>query len=90
VTDVHAHTESVKKRLADEKQAREKTQVEQREAMSGVKPTPTQAENDMAAMGVHVLEHEPDGSPDPNEPQSKQVEAGRRGSYQTRAAAPTT
>jgi hypothetical protein len=31
------------------------------------KPTPTQEENDRAAMGEHVVEKEPDGSPeDPN------------------------
>ena len=28
-----------------------------------VKPTPTQEENDLAAMGQHVHEKEPDGSP---------------------------
>jgi len=32
-----------------------------------VKPTPTQAENDRAALGEHILEHEDDGSgPDPH------------------------
>lgn len=30
---------------------------------SQVKPTPTQDENDRAALGEHVLEKEPDGSP---------------------------
>jgi hypothetical protein len=31
------------------------------------KPTPTQEENDRAAMGEHVVDKEPDGSPpDPN------------------------
>jgi hypothetical protein len=32
--------------------------------MADVKPTPTQAENDRAAMGEHVMTHEPDGSPE--------------------------
>ena len=31
--------------------------------MAGVKPTPTQEENDMTASGEHVTEHEADGSP---------------------------
>jgi hypothetical protein len=31
------------------------------------KPTPTQSENDRAALGEHILEHEDDGSgPDPH------------------------
>jgi hypothetical protein len=82
---------AAKKRLADEKQAREKVHAEHREAMSGVKPTPTQEENDLAAMGVHVLEHEPDGSTDPNEAQTKQAEADKRtSSYKTRQATPAT
>ncbi|MFH0298366.1 IPT/TIG domain-containing protein [Bradyrhizobium sp. 31Argb] len=35
----------------------------------GSKPTPTQEENDLAAMGEHVIEKEPDGSPlDPGVP----------------------
>jgi len=28
------------------------------------KPTPTQEECDLAAMGMHVMEKEPDGSPE--------------------------
>jgi hypothetical protein len=60
-------TEDTKKRLADEKTARDKKQAEQRSAMQGSKPTPTQEENDLTASGEHVTEHEPDGSPpDPN------------------------
>jgi hypothetical protein len=61
------HSTDTKKRLADEKTAREKKQAEQRAASAGVKPTPTQEENDLAASGEHLTEHEPDGSPpDPN------------------------
>jgi len=65
------------------------------------KPTPTQEENDLAAMGVHLPEHEPDGSPeqDPNylsqnplDRQRKQSEAKRPatqpGGYQTRQSRP--
>jgi hypothetical protein len=63
-------------------------------------PTPTQAENDLAALGQHVDDKEHDGSPitdyggDPqtNESQHKtrQVHAEQpaRGGYQTRQARP--
>jgi hypothetical protein len=93
-----------KKRLADERAAREKKQVEQREAMAGVKPTPTQEENDLAATGEHLTEHEPDGSPEqpPAPPPDPPPEGGAtahretkpsqqptsRGDYSTRTAAP--
>jgi hypothetical protein len=86
--------EETKKRLADEKAAREKLHAEQHDAMSGVKPTPTQEENDLAASGVHVVEKEPDGSaPDTGmlplaEREKRQSEAGKtpqRGTYPTRA-----
>jgi hypothetical protein len=92
--------EETKKRLADEKTAREKAHAEQREAMAGVKPTPTQEENDLAASGVHVVEKEPDGSPldtggVPVAEEKRHAEAGKtpqRGAYPTRAstANPTT
>jgi hypothetical protein len=37
------------------------------------KPTPTQDENDRAALGEHVTEKEPDGSPpDPNAEEQKE------------------
>jgi hypothetical protein len=87
--------EETKKRLAEEKTAREKLHAEQHDAMSGVKPTPTQEENDLAASGVHVVEKEPDGSPldtgmlQQAEREKRQVEAGKtpqqRGNYPTRA-----
>jgi hypothetical protein len=57
------------------------------------KPTPTQEENDRAAMGEHILEHEADGS-DVQEPLgvppagSKQLGAKPAGGYQTRQAQP--
>jgi hypothetical protein len=97
VTERDTHSETVKKRLADDKQVR-KAQTEQRDAMmGGVKPTPTQSENDAAAMGEHVIEHEPDGSPpDPgtNQPAplgttTRAMESKPGGDYQTRAATPS-
>ena len=81
--------EEVKKKLAEDREARSKATKD----VSAVKPTPTQEENDLAASGVHVTEHEDDGSgPDPNVLQDKQSEANKpaaKGSYQTRTAAPT-
>jgi hypothetical protein len=60
------------------------------------KPTPTQEENDEAALGKHFVEHEPDGGdPDPQgqaNPQlgkaghTKQLEGKPGGDYQTRQA----
>ena len=90
------HEEATKKRLADEQKSREKAHVEQRDASSAVKPTPTQAENDLAASGVHVVDHEPDGSPpDPGVAGTahgaRQVEAAKptgRGNYPTRSVQP--
>jgi hypothetical protein len=90
--DPKEKTEATKKRLADEKAQREKARAEQQEAMKDVKPTPTQEENDLAAMGEHVLEHEPDGSPpdDPNAPTTKTraIESKPGGDYQTRTVSP--
>ena len=101
MTEQHdAHAEATKKRLADEKQAREKAHAEQRDAAGAVKPTPTQEENDLAASGVHVIDKEPDGSPPdpgitpaaaPGGTSTRQIEAkpASRGSYPTRATTPT-
>lgn len=58
----------------------------------GVKPTPTQEENDLAALGVHVDPKEDDGSgPEPEfrVVRTKQSEAKPSGGgYTTKAAAP--
>ena len=85
--------ENAKKVIAEQRQAREQRMAE---APEGGKPTPTQEENDLAAMGVHIPEHEPDGSPQqdpfaPQDKQHKQSEAkrpGQGGGYQTRTAQP--
>lgn len=68
-----------------------------------VKPTPTQDENDRAAMGEHVVDKEHDGSeleatpppagktPPESEPKRKQMEAKPStpsAGYQTRASTP--
>jgi hypothetical protein len=92
--------EATKKRLADEKQARERAHAEQRDSPGTVKPTPTQQENDLAASGVHVTEHEPDGSPPdpgvstPASTSMRQSEAkpaaASRGNYPTRTMQPAS
>jgi hypothetical protein len=92
------HEEATKKRLADEQKGREKAHAEQRDSLGTVKPTPTQQENDLAASGVHVTEHEPDGSPpDPGvatpaptrQSEAKPAAAGR-GNYSTRSMQPAS
>jgi hypothetical protein len=82
-------TTAAKKRLADERAARDKANEQQAKMAAGVKPTPTQEENDLAASGVYVAEHEDDGSgPDPNSLQAKekQIAADKPAGYQTRTA----
>lgn len=76
--------DAAKKKVAEEREAREKAQGEQREKMAKAKPTPTQEENDIAASGGHISEHEDDGSgPDPNA--TRAVEAKPGGGYATRS-----
>jgi hypothetical protein len=55
--------------------------------MATVRPTPTQAENDQAAIDGHgPLTHEPDGSPEEPSLMEKQAEAkpGTAAGYKTR------
>jgi hypothetical protein len=80
------HATAAKKKLAEDRAARDKASKEAAKTASETKPTPTQEENDLAAMGVPVAEHEADGSgPDPNVPQAKQMEAGKtKPAYATR------
>jgi hypothetical protein len=71
-----------KKRLAAEREAREKAR-EEHEKTRG-RPTPTQEEADLAALGHHV-ELSPDGSP-PEKDKEKTREAAstHSGNYATR------
>jgi hypothetical protein len=80
-------TENARKVLAEEHKATEKSRADFAERMKG-KPTPTQEELNMTALGAHILEHEEDGSaPDPNV-HTRQVEAShsstRPANYSTR------
>ena len=92
MADVHQEQEqktmeAAKKRLAEQKSARE---AQAKEAPTEGKPTPTQEENDLAKLGAHITEHEPDGSPsdDPSAPQTKQAVPSRGAPYQTRQSKP--
>jgi len=78
--------DEARKRIKEDRETREKAT---REAAQ-VKPTPTQEENDLAAMGVHVIDKDEDGSTDPNVPQTKEAKpnASQKGAYQTRETAP--
>lgn len=60
-TTTNEATEAARRQLALDKEAREKTAAEYNERMKG-KPTPTQEENDLAALGAHQHEKEHDGS----------------------------
>jgi hypothetical protein len=55
------------------------------------KPTPTQDENDSAAMGDHVMQKEPDGSPEEESPvvqQQKAAEARKKKSMEAKSGQP--
>ena len=75
--------------LADERKLTEQSRAEYEERMKG-KPTPTQEENDLAALGAHIREHEADGSPPDLHGRTKQAEpkTPSSGSYQTRQSEP--
>jgi hypothetical protein len=91
---VKKHADDTRKKLADERAAREKASKEGAKAAGEVKPTPTQEENDLAASGVHVAEHEDDGSgPDPTSAQAKEAKQSEakpaaKGGYATRTSNP--
>jgi hypothetical protein len=83
------HAEAVKeaanKKIAENKAAREQMV---KDAPEAGKPTPTQEENDQAAMGVHVLEKEPDGSPE-QAPFAETLHGGGKQHHDKQAAAKT-
>ncbi len=85
------NSEAARQRIADAKEIVERSRAEYADRMKG-KPTPTQEENDLAAEGEHVLEHEHDGSdPDPHvEARTRKTSEAKKpgGGYETRQAAP--
>ena len=92
-----AATEAARKQLEENRKRQEGSAREYAEKTQG-KPTPTQEENDLAALGAHVLEKEDDGSGvDPNNQaqnapphgETKTAEAKKpSATYATRAATP--
>jgi hypothetical protein len=94
--DEKKRAEEAKKTIAEQRKTREAADKERAEkgGVESSKPTPTQEENDLAAMGVHVLEKEPDGSDEQPSPEAqmakkdKQSEAKptpQRSGYATRS-----
>jgi hypothetical protein len=81
--------EAAAKQLAEDRKATEKSRQDFVERTKG-RPTPTQEENDLARLGAHFHEHEPDGSdPDPNVTANKQMEPKKQNEgagYRTREA----
>jgi hypothetical protein len=80
--------DEARKKVKEDREARDKAT---KEAPAGtVKPTPTQEENDLAAMGVHSSELEADGSPvegaATKDKDSKPTAPAAKGGYQTRSA----
>jgi len=79
-------TENAKKIVEAEKKASDESRAQFAAKTKG-KPTPTQEENDLAACGANILEHEADGSdPDPHGGpiQDKVMTPAPAGGYQTR------
>jgi hypothetical protein len=71
-----------------DKRAEVNAEAERRTSGAERRPTPTQDENDLAALGAGVLEKEPDGSP-PEVTEERTAEAaGAAAPYRTRAAQP--
>jgi hypothetical protein len=82
--------EAVEKALAETRERVERTRQEGAERLSKGKPTPSQEENDRAALGEVDFAKEDDGS-GPDAYAAKNLEAQRhaqRGGYQTRQVAP--
>ena len=76
--------EDAKRRLEAGRQAKAQSLEEFAKRTKG-RPTPTQEENDEAALGKHFIEHEPDGGePDPGGQVERMVQGTPGGAYQTR------
>jgi hypothetical protein len=78
--------EAAKAELEAGRALRERSMKEFGERTKG-RPTPTQEENDEAALGRHIMDKEPDGS-DPDPVMTKNLEASKGGGYTTRQAQP--
>jgi hypothetical protein len=89
-------SERAKKGAQEAAERKQKTVEDAYKRMGAGKPTPTQAENDRAALGEHIAEHEKDGSEEEKSPAEQAAEQERkqaearpaRAGYQTRQATP--
>jgi len=79
-------TEAAKKLLAAEKELADQVRAEFA-ARSKWRPTPTQDELDHTMLGAHITMHDDDGS-GPEPWNTRALEAGRAGGYQTRQITP--
>lgn len=76
-----------RKVLDEDKKRRESGMAEYDKRVQESRPTPTQEENDLAKLGVDVVDKEPDGSPTEEEADDIRIkEMQARASYKTRAA----
>lgn len=86
---VKAASPAAQAELAKSKEQHDKILAEHKEREKWM-PTPTQEENDQAALGNPVADKKPDGSPieeTPEQQRNKQMEAKKpSGSYSTRSA----
>ena len=88
MTEHPPENEAAAKLLAEERKATEKSRQDFLDRMKG-KPTPTQEENDLAALGAHFHEHEPDGAdPDPYAAKQSEPRKPAAGGYSTRQVTP--
>ena len=74
--DEKKRADEAKKKIGEQRKAREASDKERAEkgGVESSKPTPTQEENDLAAMGVHVMDKEPDGSDEQPSPEAQMAE----------------
>lgn len=81
-------SEAGKQELEAGKKAKEESMAEFAKRTQG-RPTPTQEENDRAALGEHISQHEADGGePDPGDVSTRHMTSHTGGGYQTRQAKP--
>jgi hypothetical protein len=90
-------TERARTGAKDAAERKQKIVDDATKRMSAGKPTPTQEENDRAALGEHILEHEKDGSEEEKSPGEQAAEQERKHAearpaperYRTRQTTPT-
>ena len=88
-TTTRDREQAAKQQMEKAAEARKASQDKAVKMMEQSKPTPTQEENDLARMGVDVVEKEDDGSgQDPHAPPTGEDRAAARPAPQQRQAPP--